>query len=91
MTELIEVLSNYIPELMTMTIGGISIGTVIYLVTFIFKKLESFRKDPNVEALKQENKQLIEANARLHEDNEKLLKRLDVIEDDIHHIYHEED
>lgn len=88
---MIEELINYIPELMTMTIGGISIGTVIYLVTFIFKKLESFRKDPNVEKLVDENRNLIEINARLHEDNEKLLKRLDVIEDDIHHIYHEED
>lgn len=87
---MIEELMNYIPELMTMTIGGISIGTVVYLVTFIVKKLESFRKDPNVQKLVEANRSLIEANVRLHEDNEKLLKRLDVLEDDIHHIYHEE-
>ena len=83
-------IENYIPELMTMTIGGISIGTVVYLVTFIVKKLESFRKDPNVQKLVEANRSLIEANVRLHEDNEKLLKRLDVLEDDIHHMYHEE-
>lgn len=87
---MIEELMNYIPELMTMTIGGISIGTVVYLVTFIVKKLESFRKDPNVQKLVEANRSLIETNARLHEDNEKLLKRLDVLEDDIHHMYHEE-
>lgn len=87
MEEFIAILSQYVPELMTISIGGVSIGAVIYLVTFIFKKLETFRKDPNVAALERRVGELVDNNRSLAEQNARLEKKLEDLSADIHHIY----
>lgn len=87
MNEFIEILSGYVPELMTATIGGISIGTVVYLIKFIVKKLEAFRKDPGVDELKRELRTLCDQNRALCEQNEKLRRDLSELSDSVHHIY----
>ena len=87
MQEFINVLTQYIPELASTSLGAVAIGAVVYCIKYITKRIETFRTDPAVKQLKEETKQLNDMSKRLIEENIELKQSLQDLSDSIHHIY----